>query len=533
MLTRREEGGFQYYYKLFKHYYESSPVNFSSVTGLSHLELPCLKGNWFTGCYSQVRESGFLGTLLEASKLTSTHPSGACYFWVGIEQALLITKPQHVKQLFFYNNAHLSRASGLTESIAKVFGKNIFFSTGDLWRHKRILWKPWLYTSKALGQLAPIMGRVCEKHLQTLASNGETGIDLDRFFTTFTLDVVGSCLLANDSMSDSANELSSLLTAALQKATDPQVASINKILRLGKPFYQKPLGYDAIAKEIREFFAKNILKPHCDQLEETHCLLKAIRDLYQETNGEDPIQNEDYLSDSIFLAFAGHATTAITFQFVIKLLAQNPNISEKLHQTLFSQLNEKEFTIENINEVEYLDCIIKETLRLCPPVPIMSRGVENALTLVDLPVSANRTAYEEACQHSLDTSRIHVAKNTTVIVSPYLIHRSPDFYPNPERFDPERFSKKSGNSFSEHHYMPFGYGPRNCLGQKFALQELKLLLATLYYHYRIEIPDNDMTIDLKEVVLTPKIKTQAKFIRREEIPKKALEKTSPRSRRMF
>jgi len=530
MLTQRESSGLQYYYKLFKYYYETSPVNFSSITGMCHLEIPRLKGNWLTGCYSQVRGSGFLGTLLEASKIASNHPSGACYFWVGTEQALLVTKPQHVKQLLFYNDAHLSRASGLTESLARVFGKNIFFSTGDLWRNKRVLWKPWLYTDKALRQLAPIMGSVCEKHLQTLASNGETGIDLDHFFTTFTLDVVGSCLLANDSMSDSANELSRLLTNALQKATDPQVASINKILRLGKPFYQKPLGYDAIAKEIRELFRKNILKPHRARLEETHCLLKAIRDIHKETSDEDPLQDEDYLSDAIFLAFAGHATTAMTFQFAVKLLAQHPEVSEKLHRELFEQLNEKVFTIENINEVEYLDCVINETLRLCPPVPIMSRGVDNALTLLDLPDSANRTEYETACKQSLDISRIHVAKNTTVIVSPYLMHRSPDLYPDPKQFNPDRFRS---NSFPGHNYMPFGYGPRNCLGQKFALQELKLLLATLYYHYRIEIPDNDMTIDLKEVVLAPKAKTQAKFIRREETPKKALENASPRTRRMF
>jgi len=156
-----------------------------------------------------------------------------------------------------------------------------------------------------------------------------------------------------------------------------------------------------------------------------------------------------------------------------------------------------------------LDWVIKETLRLFPPVPIISRGVTQAFSLTNIPVHANREDYT-ASLRDYDHSSLYLARNTSVVISPYIMHRSETLFKDANQFIPERFTNEK--EISSYTYIPFGTGPRFCLGQRFALQELKLMLASIYYHFDVEIENNDMAVDPFDITLTPRIKPMGRFI---------------------
>jgi len=164
-------------YVFYKGAYERSSINFSLVTGLCHLEIPRLKGGMVLGRYTHIEQEGLLSNLQEAAKLASAHSSGACHFWLGKESALLITKPTHIKQVLVYNNDNISRNAGIGDNIALIFGKSLFFDDGEVWKHKRFLWRKYLYMDKELKAYAPKVQTLTHQYLQGVS---EKAVDLQK-----------------------------------------------------------------------------------------------------------------------------------------------------------------------------------------------------------------------------------------------------------------------------------------------------------------------------------------------------------------
>lgn len=498
-------------YALFKDVYERSPINLSLLTGLSHLEIPRLKGGMMLGRYFHIEQEGLLSNLQEAAKLASAHSSGACHFWLGKENALLISKPAHIKQVLVYNNDNISRNRGIGDNIALVFGKSLFFDDGEIWKHKRSLWRKYLYMDKALKDYAPKMQALIRQYLPQDIS--EKSVDLQKFFTRFTLDVVGHTLMASDNLAQVAEYITSFLVTGLRNATSPQAAVRYKLQKLCQKLSLRkdPTSFDQLSKAMRDFFENNVLSPNEDKFKVMRCLLKAIHET-QPKDDKDVLSrySEAGIADCIFLAFAGHTTTSATFQFAVKLLAAHPLVVKKLREALHQELQSDSFTSEDVEKVKYLDWVIKETLRLFPPVSVISRGVTQAFSLTNIPVEANREGYTRSLR-DYDPSSIYLARHTSVVISPYIMHRSEDLFKDATQFIPERFVNEK--DIPPYAYIPFGAGPRFCLGQRFALQELKLMLTSIYYHFDIEIKNNDMTVDPFDITLTPHIKPMGRFVR--------------------
>lgn len=168
-------------------------------------------------------------------------------------------------------------------------------------------------------------------------------------------------------------------------------------------------------------------------------------------------------ANSIFIA--GHDSTASTLTWALFLLAQHPQIYSDLLDELEGELRGGLPALEQLGRLPLLDGVVKETMRLLSPAAVIGRKTTAPCMLggYDLPA------------------------NTSVMLSPYLTHRDPDVYPDPERFLPQRWA---GLSPSTYQYMPFGVGPHMCLGSSFALLEMKLVLAAFVQRYRVTVlPD--------------------------------------------
>lgn len=150
------------------------------------------------------------------------------------------------------------------------------------------------------------------------------------------------------------------------------------------------------------------------------------------------------------------------------MIASHPEVQEKLHEEIdrvFRGDTTRPCTMEDLEEMEYLECVIKEALRLCPSVPFIGREVQEDFTHVD---------------------GTKVYRGTTAAVFIYFLHRDPKQFPDPERFDPDRFLPENSKGRSPYAYVPFSAGSRNCIGQRFAQLEEKAILSWLLRRFRLK-----------------------------------------------
>ena len=181
----------------------------------------------------------------------------------------------------------------------------------------------------------------------------------------------------------------------------------------------------------------------------------------------------------------GHDTTTSGISFVLYNLAKYPDIQQKVFEEI-STLGEdvhKTLTMQDLNNLRYLELVIKESLRLYPSAPFIGRKITEEVTLGD----------------------VIIPEGTTMMISPFFLGRSPKIYQNPLNFDPSRFDVETNNERSNPFaYVPFSAGPRNCIGQKFAMLEMKSLTSKIIRNFQLSIKKENEELDLiSELILRP------------------------------
>ena len=144
--------------------------------------------------------------------------------------------------------------------------------------------------------------------------------------------------------------------------------------------------------------------------------------------------------------------------------ARNPEAQEKVMEEILDNIGSEEINHENINSLHYLEACIMETLRMCPPV----------------------TEHDRVCTNDCEINGIKIKKDTRIQLPVYAAHMDPDFFPNPHVYRPERFLKENADEIIPYTWRPFGAGNRVCIGQRFALMEIKIFMAKFLSKFRVE-----------------------------------------------
>ena len=194
------------------------------------------------------------------------------------------------------------------------------------------------------------------------------------------------------------------------------------------------------------------------------------------------LTEEEIIAQCILFFVAGFETTASTISHALYNLAFNPDVQERLYKELCQALDCLEDESNQYNEVitsgtgiPYLDAVIKETLRKYPPLTRLERRVST---------------------DGYKLGSISLKKGSTVQIGVMAVHYNPEYYPEPERFMPDRFMPENKHNILPYTYLPFGVGPRNCIGMRFAYQEIRLCLAKIIRQFRFE-PTADTPIPTK------------------------------------
>ncbi|XP_034948968.1 cytochrome P450 4g15 [Chelonus insularis] len=205
----------------------------------------------------------------------------------------------------------------------------------------------------------------------------------------------------------------------------------------------------------------------------------AFLDLLMEAGQNGNVLSEQEVKEQVdTIMFEGHDTTAAGSSFFLSMMGCHPDIQEKVIQELDEIFGDSDrpVTFQDTLEMKYLERCLMETLRLYPPVPIIARQINTDLKLV--------------------TGDYVIPAGCTVVIGTFKMHRQPHIYPNPDTFNPDNFLPEKTANRHYYAFIPFSAGPRSCVGRKYAMLKLKILLATILRNYRVrsDIKESDFRL---------------------------------------
>uniref|UniRef100_A0AB39A350 Cytochrome P450 3A8 n=1 Tax=Hyalomma asiaticum TaxID=266040 RepID=A0AB39A350_HYAAI len=404
----------------------------------------------------------------------------------GGKPTLLVGEPELVKQVLVKDFPLLCNRRQL-QFFDPILDNMMSITPVERWRKIRPSASPAFTTGKLrrMNELIQACAEITTEHLKNAAQQRKD-IDVKQFYGHYALDVIARCAFGTklDSHTDATNEF---VTKA-RKAFSGGV-TLPLLMLFLFPGLMKALKVKAFNAEIFQYFKEvsvNIIQKrkekHCRQEDFLQLMMDAQEGALQEapesTTGKESseifnldseikndinfvskaLSEDEALAQCVLFFLAGHDTTSSVLSYAVYLLALNPEVQAKLRKEVDECIatHGKEPSLDAVSKLPYLHCVVSETLRMYPPVPRLERS-----------------AYED---YVLGDSGIRVPKGCVIGIPVYAMHHDPEFFPNPETFDPDRFSEENVGSIRPYSYLPFGAGPRNCIGMRFALQAVKLSL---------------------------------------------------------
>ncbi|XP_049831017.1 cytochrome P450 6k1-like [Schistocerca gregaria] len=420
--------------------------------------------------------------MAEAYRQLKGNRFGGIYFFK--RPTLVVVDPDLIRSLLVKDFwTFQDRAAPVNQK--EPLSQHLLALRGNKWRRLRVKLTP-TFTSgkmKMMFQTMADCGREMVKVLEEPATRGEV-IEMRELSARYTTDVVASVAfgIQVDSQRDPENEFRQwgrrIFSQGPLNTLNTLIASINpKLLTL--------LRIQSNISVISEYF-RGMVRETVKYREENNITRNDFMQLMIQLKNEGSVDSHkgreqketeadawklsiDEVAAQAFVFFAaGFETSSTAMSFALHELAHHPDIQARLQDEIDSVLKQHEgqVTYDSISSMPYLDKVVAETLRKYPPVPILNR-VCNA-------------------EYKIPDSDVVLDEGTSIMIPVYGLHHDPEFYPDPERFDPERFSEKQKARRHTYVYLPFGDGPRSCIGMRFGLLQTKVGLTNILSNYRVE-----------------------------------------------
>nr|UUB32703.1 cytochrome P450 CYP9Z52 [Dendroctonus valens] len=425
---------------------------------------------------------------------------------------LVIKDPDLLKQITVKDFDHFSDHRTFVDAdVDPLWGGNLFALRGRKWKDMRATLSG-SFTSSKMKNMFHLMNGAAENFVNFFLSKNEKLIEVEMkdTFTRFTNDVIATTAfgIEVDSLKCPNNAFflmgkrttdSSSLLRRLRFFAFLMMPKLTKLLKIG--LFEKDISsffYNTIKETIQVREEKGIVRQ--DMLNLLLEARKGIRHEYSEAietgfatvkeyaqfgKGRQltDLTDADIASQAMIFFFAGFDTISTAMCFGSYELAVNKEIQNKLRSEIVEahRLNGGKVTYDSLLKMNYMDKVISEILRKWPPAPAVDRVVTQPYTIE--PVNA-------------DEKPVNLKIGDVLWIPIYAYHRDPENFENPTKFDPERFSDENKSNIKPYTYIPFGSGPRNCIGSRFALLEIKALFYHLLLNFEIE-PTKTTTVPLK------------------------------------
>lgn len=436
--------------------------------------------------------------LLEVEK--TNKECGKCYrLWIGPDLIFPITDAKLVEAIL--SSQKLLDKSVQYDFIRPWLGNGLLTSTGRKWHTRRKIITP-TFHFKILEQFVEIFDQQSSIFVEQLRTKAISGEEFDAFpvVTLCALDVICESAMGTK-VNAQLNSESEYVRAVKNMATIAMARSYKAFARFDFTFYFTPYhGMQDKALKILHDYTDSVIRSRraelakgsstkADENENDVGIRRKVAFLdmlLQATVDGKPLNDQDVREEVDTFMFEGHDTTTSAISFLIGILAKYPDVQQKVYDEVRTVIGDDlnvSVTLAMLNQLNYLDLVIKETLRLYPSVPIYGRRLlENQ--------EINGTVFPAG---------------SNLVIFPYFMGRDADYFPDPLEFRPERFAvETSAEKVNPYRYVPFSAGPRNCIGQKFAVAEIKSLISKLVRHYEVLPPKQPKQRKMiAEMVLRP------------------------------
>ncbi|KAK5641881.1 hypothetical protein RI129_010428 [Pyrocoelia pectoralis] len=424
---------------------------------------------------------------------------------------LVIKDPELIKQITVKDFEHfIDHNQFISEECEPLWAKNLFSLKGERWKEMRSTLTP-SFTSSKMKAMFGIMAECAEKFVNHFKSDDLeiATVEFYDIFTRFTNDVIASASFGVncDSLKDRDNEF--YLMGKMATNFNGFWKNLSIAIMMMSPKLANYLGV-RVFDEKASSFLRNLVIGNMEAREKNgivrpdmiHLLIEARKGKLKHKRSSEVIDSgfavieeseigkqeerqklqltDDYVAaQALVFFFAGFETVAALMSFAGYELAVDSFVQERLQEEVDNVLREGngKLTYEALMKMEYLDMVISETLRKWPGAVVFDRLCVKPYTIQP---------------KSEDEKPFNIKKGDVVMMVTYGMHMDEKYFPNPDRFDPERFNKENRKNITPYTYMPFGLGPRSCIGNRFALLEAKILIFNILKHFDIIVVDKSV-----------------------------------------
>ncbi len=379
----------------------------------------------------------------------------------GTEEAYLVNHPDLVRHVLADNSANYTKDTLINANFKAAAADGILVSEGDTWRKRRRLMQPAFHRER----IAAFADTIVATTLEVAAGwddvvGSDRPADLAEAMATVTMLITSRVLFGVD-VSDDAEMVGRAISEF-----------IPKLLRPDEDF--------RVARERVMRVVSGLVDERMANPTDGRDVLSMLFEARDEDGGA--LTREQIQEEAMTLLLAGFETTANGLTWTWALLMQHPEAYERLATEVATVLGERAPSATDLSSLPYARMVFEESLRLYPPAWILGRRAIRDDTIGGVPIGAG----------------------SVVAISPFMLHRHPAFWVDAERFDPERFASSRAASRAPFSYLPFGGGPRLCIGHAMALVEAQLVIASLVQRYRYSLPAGHVVEPERLFILRPR-----------------------------
>ncbi|CAH1160063.1 unnamed protein product [Phaedon cochleariae] len=383
--------------------------------------------------------------------------------FLGIDPNLVLLDPEDVRTILIKDfNSFVDRGIYMTKTDPMTV--HMITQQGSEWRNARVKYTS-VFSSAKMKMMYDTMKQCFTNMIPTLDDSAERKLDVDVFETMacFTTDSVGATILGVEcnSFKDPDAEFRRLGRHFFEQFSP--IDRTRLFMTVYFPDLSKKLGITNVQKEVSKQYIK-LIKDTVEYREKHNVSRKDFLDmLIKLKNSGEQLDMDEIIGQTFVFFTAGFETSATTSTMTLFELAENQEAQDRLREEVIRTFeeNNNDLTYESLMGMKYLGQAVDETLRKWPPV----------------------TTFPRVCvqDYKFPGSDLIVEKGTKVLIPVLGLHRDPDYYPDPEKWNPDRF----GDRNPKLPYFPFGDGPRNCIGSRYAIMQIKIALANILRNYRV------------------------------------------------
>jgi cytochrome P450 len=388
-------------------------------------------------------------------KIAAEYPDMA-YFRLGNQRTFLMSNPEYVHDVLVANDWNFLKGRGLKRA-KKILGNGLLTAEGNFHRRQRRLSQPAFHKQRIAAYAATMSEFAARTRADWQAGEKR---DIAQDMMRLTLAIVAKTLFDAD-VNNEAREIGQALSEVLEifSTFSSPLTEITDKLPLPKNIRAQK-GKARLDETIYRIIAE-----HRKTNEDRGDLLSMLLMAQDEEEGSGGMSDDQLRDEVMTLFLAGHETTANALTWAWYLLSQNLEVEAKLHAEIDAVLGGRLPTFEDVPNLKYTEMVFTEAMRLYPPVWVMGRRSISGIKI----------------------GGYYIPPKSIILLSQYAIHHDKRFYPEPEKFAPERWASEQIKSLPKMAYFPFGGGPRLCIGEQFAWMEGILLIATIAQQWKLRL----------------------------------------------